>query len=416
MLSPFWSDPDPRSRSRVAVATSLTTAAPTSLAFTPTSIQRQTSASNSSSNHVFHFGANTSYASRWNRHASNLTCRGTVFSASEAATGWSHYPRDPDSNPSDSWTGPVVVPPPADAALDPIIPLQSSRLYSDGRPPTSWATLPNEIQLQILENIVKQQAPVSSATRTKYSKKILLSLQLVNTRMSEQVRHIYQKHHFVLVHGLDYDVVLHEDGVYRNVPANKILKHPHPRFCHEIKNLEMHIFPQSFIDRDLLADAYSLAPLFRYRQHLRDARKNSPFGAVAEAACARRIAWQESLMSLRRMKVVFDFARTQGESIRHLHLRSHLLTRGCYDDHRRGFVSLLGLCETAFPNLEAVDVVVQHIKCVGHTGTWSRELGLVEKDPKERTWTDLFEACHGCPERIGLALEAALLRSTWEEL
>jgi hypothetical protein len=78
----------------------------------------------------------------------------------------------------------------------------------------------------------------------------------------------------------------------------------------------------------------------------------------------------------------------------------------CYQPTRETFIQMLGVMETAFPNVEDVDVEVWHIVCPGHTGTWSREIGL-QKD--SYGWSGL-DCSSGCPQMIGEALEAALLR------
>ena len=140
--------------------------------------------------------------------------------------------------------------------------------------------------------------------------------------------------------------------------------------------------------------------------------RSGPFALVLEENNARRIKWQTFFPCVRRLKVKFDFQRTKSHHgvVTHNHTRVVHSDDNCYDAQRMAFVSMLNLFETAFPNVEKVEVEVRNLFCLGHSGYWSREEGS-KKIPMPP-----YGCCKvGCPARIGMALEAALLRSSWDE-
>lgn len=309
--------------------------------------------------------------------------------------------------------------PSAPTTQDPTIHSRASRIYLDGRAPASWDDLSREIQLKILAYIVQISSRLSKATHTTFSAAEILSLLLVNKRTSDQVRHFYQQNRFFLVHGLDYMHGIRDQcGPHH---GSMILKYPRSLFCAWIKRLEIRFCPQSTFCKDLLDGTYSWAPLLRYREGIRLARASNMFTATVEAENARRIAWQTSLISLRHFKIIFDFARTdkQMQDLR-MDWSPDQGKNYCYDPERKSFVRLLGLMETAFPGLEGVDVEVTNLFCFGHSGMWSRISGLEKGDSELALppWNPPETHCAGgCPQRIGQALESALLRcSGWKEL
>lgn len=338
------------------------------------------------------------------------------------------------SDPSDTWAfAPdlptnssslpmVLFPSPLSLPQDPSIHHKTSRLYTDGRPPASYNDLPSEVQLKILAPILIQPAPISAATRTKYARTLFLSLQLVNKRMRDQARHLYQENRFILVHGLDYT---ESQTPTENIPLgyspfkaaafqNKILRVPHPCLCHRITTLEIRIFPQAISGKGLLTDPYSFAPLFRYRRPVREAKLLNPFDALDEATNARRIAWQSTMTSVRSLKVTFDFARSQDSYDKLVGFRRLLsgVPDTCYDRKRRGFVAFVNTLEAAFPRVVAVEVEVMNLLCLGRNGMWSR--GQEEEQRPEEWWEEWCEI--GCARKVGMAFERALKRNGEREV
>lgn len=235
-----------------------------------------------------------------------------------------------------------------------------------------------------------------------WTSKALLRLLLVNKQTYAQARRLYQQNRFFLNHGKD------SNNTYQGTsPHDKALTYPKAQFCHNITNLTLRFFPKFICSMDVLQDSDSWAPLFRYRSNMRLVRARDPRTAALEAESARRIAWQASFTSLRCLKIHFDFIWTKdqrGRDNRHAKYDIHSSVT-CCDQGPEAFTRMLGSTETAFPNVEEVDVQVRHVICSGYTGKWSTKEGL------EETYNWGRQMCSDkCPQKIGEALEAALLR------
>lgn len=250
-------------------------------------------------------------------------------------------------------------------------------MHSDGRAPASWPTLPNELQLQVLELLLNFESPITAASHSGNSKRLLHFL-LVNKHMASQARRIYQRHHFVLKYC--WVRMPSAEGCLGNHAAyarDRILKHPKPRFCKDITLLDLRFGPETLLCEDLLEGPHSWAPLLRHREYLRLAHAQNASTAALEAKSARRIAWQASFTSLRHFKVVVDFSKIAHQVRYGRDKRGRIRISRVRDnsDAHEELIRLLGLMETAFPNIEKVDVEVRHWVCMGHTGRCYQEIG-----------------------------------------
>ncbi|OAG06311.1 uncharacterized protein CC84DRAFT_760316 [Paraphaeosphaeria sporulosa] len=171
-------------------------------------------------------------------------------------------------------------------------------------------------------------------------------------------------------------------------------------------NLTLWFFPEFICSMLVLQNSDSWAPLFRYQFNMRLRRALGPNTAVLEAESARRIAWQASFTQLRRLNIHFDFSLAKDQLDRRHAVNNIHFLGACCDQGRAAFIRMLELMETAFPNLEEVDVQVWHVICSGHMGRWSSKTGLQKAQ----------QGCYGrrcsekCPQMIGEVLQAAMVR------
>lgn len=114
------------------------------------------------------------------------------------------------------------------------------------------------------------------------------------------------------------------------------------------------------------------------------------------------------MTSLRSLKVTFDFARSQDSYDKIVGFRRLWIgvSDTCYDERRRGFVAFVNMLEAAFPRVEAVEVEVMNLLCLGRNGMWCRGQ---EDEQRPEEWEEWCEV--GCARKVGMAFERALKRN-----
>ncbi|KAF9741918.1 hypothetical protein PMIN04_011095 [Paraphaeosphaeria minitans] len=139
---------------------------------------------------------------------------------------------------------------------------------------------------------------------------------------------------------------------------------------------------------------------------MRLARARDPYTAPLDTESARRIAWQASFTRLRRLNIDFDFCLAKDQLDDRYTADNIRILGTCCDHGRAAFIRMLGSMETAFPNLEEVDVEVWCVICPGHTGRWSSKMGL----QKHQHLKHGRRCSDKCPQIIEEALKAAMVR------